>query len=260
MNLSARLLNALILISSKCIRIIDHPFFLRLRNTLIDSLQKSIDNYHLSYRISAFFYELTNHTNDQNIQLIRTYFADSNLTKCLVQSLNTLSPKSNHCLVSSIEQMFDAYQKFQDDRPAIQNDPVLSTLIMPIVNLVQSSEYQTSFLQLSPQQDQLTPYQKFILVTCSTYINTYWGHLQVEIAAAIAQLVLIRSSEILEYFLPSIDQWQEPVIWSMYPLVLLCQRCANEHLLPAYGFQHTKILHYVLTNCSRKRIMASCQS
>ncbi|CAF4466028.1 unnamed protein product [Rotaria sp. Silwood2] len=248
------IVNALIQISSKCIHIIDHPFFIRIRNTFIDNLEKSADNFTLSCRIGELFSQLTNHTNDKNIQLVREFFADSNLTECLIESLTNLSPTANDHLIGSIEHMIDAYQKFQDDRPTIQDDPVLSTLIMPIVNFFKSNEYKNSFFQLSAKQDQLTSFQKLILVTCPTYIKAYWGQLQEEIFSAIAQVTLTRSSEIFEHFLPSIDNWQEPVIWSIYSLILLCQRCGNENLLPAYDLQHKKILDYVLNIVQGKEL------
>ncbi|CAF4267984.1 unnamed protein product [Rotaria sp. Silwood2] len=248
------IVNTLIQISSKCINIIDHPFFIRIRHAFINNLKKSADNFTLSCRIGELFSQVTNHTNDKNIQLVREFFADSNLTKCLIESLTNLSPTSNDHLIGSIEHMIDAYHKFQDDRPTIQDDPILLTLIMPVVNFFKSNEYKNSFFQLSTKQDQLTSFQKLILVTCPTYIKSYWGQLQEEICSTIAQVTLTRASEIFEHFLPSIDNWQEPVIWPIYSLILLCQRCANEHLLSAYDLQHKKILDYVLNIVQGKEL------
>src|ERR1700722_12337555 len=151
----SEIVNTLIQMNLKCIHVIDHPFFVRIRNTFVNDLEKSVDNFDLSCRIGKLFSQLTNHTDDKNFQLVQQLFADSNLTECLIKSLKNLSSTSNDNLIGSIEHMIDAYKNFQDDRPAVQNDPILSTLIMPIVGFVKSDKYQNSFLQLSAKQNEL---------------------------------------------------------------------------------------------------------
>ncbi|CAF3556665.1 unnamed protein product [Rotaria sp. Silwood1] len=240
------IIKALIEVNIMCTDVIDHPFFICIRNVFIDTIEKFVDSFDFSCRISQLFSQMMNNVTDENIHLIQQLFADSNLIACLLKSLKTLSPASNTSLVGSIEHMIDVYQKFQEDRPTIQDNPILLTLIMPIVDFVKSSEYKSSFLQLSIKQNELTHFQKLILVTCPKYIVSHWSQRHEEVASATAQETLNRAPEILEHFLPSIDDWNEPVIWCVFSLILLCQNCANQRLLPAYNVQHKKILEYVL--------------
>jgi hypothetical protein len=241
-----QIVDALIETNLICVHIIDHPFFVHIRNTFIDHLQKPVDDFGLSCRIGQLFCQLMNHVSNKNLHYIQQFFADSNLTQCLIKSLKNVSPTSNVNLIGSIEYMIDAYQKFQEDRTAVQDDPILLTLMMPIVDFVKSTEYKTAFFQLSAQQDELTHYQKLILVTCPKYVDTHWGQYHDEVACAIAQETLSRSPKILEHLLPSINNWQTSMIWCVFSLISLCQYCANRHLLPAYNVYHKKILDCVL--------------
>lgn len=240
------IVTALIETNLICTHIIDHSFFILLRNIFIDHLQKSMNDFDLSLCIAQLFSQLMNHVNNENIHIIQQLFADAELTKCLIESLKNISSSSNDNLVSSIEYMIDAYQKFQEDRITVQDDPILLTLLIPIMNFVNSTEYKSTFFQLSSQQNEFTPYQKLMLVTCPKYLRTHWGQYYSEVTSAIALETLIRSSEILEHFLPSIDDWEAPIIWSVFTMILLCQYCANQYLLSLYDIYHEKILDYVL--------------
>ena len=240
------IVNILIETNLMCAHIIDHSFFVHIRNTFIDHLQNSVNDFDLSRCIGQLFSQLMNHVNSKNIDTIQQFFTDANLIECLIESLKNISPTSNVNLVSSIEYMIDAYQKFQEDRIAVQDDPILLTMLMPIVNFMMSAQYKSTFFQLSAQQDELTHYQKLILITCPKYVRTHWGRYHDEITSAIAQETLSRSSEILEHFLPSMDDWKAPMIWCVFTLILLCQYCATEHLLPIYDVYHKKFLDYVL--------------
>ena len=168
------IVNALIQMNFKCVNAMDHPFFVRIRNTFVNDLEKSVDNFDLSCRISQLFSQLTDYIDDKNFQLVWQLFADSNLTECLIASFKNLSSTSNSNLLNSIEHMIDAYQKFQENRPTVQNDPILSTLAMPIVDFIKSVEYQNSFFQLSTKQDELTNFQQLILITCPRYITSHF--------------------------------------------------------------------------------------
>ncbi|CAM4796484.1 unnamed protein product [Rotaria magnacalcarata] len=157
--------------------------------------------------------------------------------------------------------MIDAYQTFQVDRPTVQNDPILLILIMPIFVLIKSAEYRNSFMQLSINHDELTRYQKLILVTCPKYVVSHWGQHHEEITSGTAQYMLNQTTEIFKHFLPSIDDWKEPVIWCTFWLILLCQNCANERLLSVYSVQHEKILECVLEIIQGKELwQLACQN
>ena len=226
--------------------IIDHAFFVYLRNTFIDHLQNAVNDYYLPCRIGQFFHRLIDHVNNKNLPSIQQFFANSDLIECLIESLKNLSSTSDINLIASIEYMIDTYQKLQEDRVTVQDDPILLTLIMPITDFAKSPEYKSTFFQLSPQQKELTHYQKLVLITCPRYVGSHWGQYHDEVSSAIVQEVLSRSPEILERFLPSIDQWETPLIWCIFSLILLCQYCANQHLLSAYDIYHKKLLDYVL--------------
>src|SRR2546430_16658405 len=58
----SEIVNALIQMNLKCIHVINHPFFVRLRNTFVNDLEKSVDNFDLSCRIGELFSQLTNYT------------------------------------------------------------------------------------------------------------------------------------------------------------------------------------------------------
>ena len=240
------IVNGLIPMMVKCIHVIDHLFFSHLRNTFVHTLEQSIGDYELSHSISELFAQLMNHLDEKNFDVAQQLFTDSNLCECLLVSLKGLTSASSDRLIISVDNMIDIYRKLQEDRLSIQEDPILSTLIMPIVDSIKSVEYQRTFLRLSTNENKLTPYQQLLLVTCPKYVTSYRGHLQEEIVSAIVQEVLNRSSLILESFLPSVDGWKEPMIYCISQLILLCQRCANQHLLPAYDQQHQRILNSVL--------------
>lgn len=239
--------NGLIPMMVKCIHAIDHLFFFHLRNTFVRTVEQSTADYELAHSISELFAQMMmNHLDEKNFHVAQQLFIDSNLCDCLIVSLKDVTSASNDHLIYSIDNMIDIYRKIQEDNLSIQEDPILSTLIMPIVDSVKSIEYQHTFLRLSTNENKLTPYQQLLLVTCPKYVTSYRSHLQEEIVSAIVQEVLNRSSVILGYFLPTVDGWKEPMICCISQLILLCQRCANQHLLPAYDQQHQKILNSVL--------------
>lgn len=253
--------NALIEVKFMCTHTIDHPLFVSIRNIFIETIKKSANDYKLSLHIGQLFTQMMNNVTDENIQLVRQFFAEQNLTDCLVKSLQNVLPTSNSNLIGSIEYMIDAYQAFQQDRPTVQNDPILLILIMPIFEFIKSAEYRNSFMQLSLNQDELTRYQKLILVTCPKYVVSHWGQHHEEIASGTAQYMLNQTTEIFKCFLPSIDDWKEPVIWCTFWLILLCQNCANERLLSVYSVQHEKILECVLDIIQGKELwQLACQN
>lgn len=240
------IINVLIQANLSCVDILDHSFFIHIRNIFIDYLQKSIDDFRLPYLISQFFLQLIDHVNDNNLHFAQQFFANANLTDCLIDSLKNVSSTSNANFVGSIEHMIDTYQILQDDRISVQNDPILLSMMMPIVDFVKSSEYINVFLQLSPHQQEFTHYQKLILVTCQKYVSSHWGEYYDEVTSAIAQHILSRSPDILQHALKTINHWQTPMIWSIFSLILVCQYCANQRLLPAYDIYHKQILDCVL--------------
>ena len=105
--------------------IIDHAFFVYLRNTFIDHLQNAVNDYYLPCRIGQFFHRLIDHVNNKNLPSIQQFFANSDLIECLIESLKNLSSTSDINLIASIEYMIDTYQKLQEDRVTVQDDPIL---------------------------------------------------------------------------------------------------------------------------------------
>ncbi|CAF3791786.1 unnamed protein product [Rotaria magnacalcarata] len=196
-----------------CVHVIDHPIFILMRNTLVNIFQKPTDEFHLLYRIGELFSRMADHVDDKNIHLFQQLFTDATIIQCLSRQLSSVSLTSHDSLISGIGYLIDTYRKFQRFRPDIQDNVILSSLIMPIVNFVKSAEYKTSFFRLSAKQDEITSFQKLILVTCPKYIVSFWCKRQSNVARAAAEVTLSRSSDILKYFLPTIDGWKESVIW-----------------------------------------------
>ncbi|CAM2714700.1 unnamed protein product [Rotaria socialis] len=257
----SEVVNALIDVKFMCTDTIDHPLFVSMRNIFIETIKKSANDYELSRRIGQLFTQIMKNVTDENIHLVRQLFAEQNLADCSVKSLQNLLPTSNNKLIGSIEYMIDAYQTFQEDRPTVQNDPILLILIMPIFEFIKSAEYRNSFMQLSINHDELTRYQKLILVTCPKYIVSHWGQHHEEITSRTAQYMLNQTTEIFKHFLPSIDDWKEPIIWCTFWLILLCQNCANERLLSVYSAEHEKILECVLEIIQGKELwQLACQN
>jgi hypothetical protein len=240
------IVDALIEANLSWVHIIDHPFFVHLRDIFVNILQKPVDDLNLLCRIGQLFSRITDHINNKNIHLFHQLFVNMMIIECLTDYLKSLSPTSNENLISGIGHIIDAYRKCQENCPTIQNDAILSTLIMPIVDFVKSAEYKTSFFQLSAAQDELTHFQEFILVTCPKYVVLSRCERPKEVATAVAQETLSRSPEILKHFLPFIDHWKTPIISCILCLIWLCQYSASEHLLSAYSEQHKKILDSVL--------------
>jgi hypothetical protein len=235
--------------------VIDHPIFIRIKNTFVNILQEPLSDFLLFRRIGQLFSRMADHIDNKNIDLFEQIFIDATLIECLSKELNRASLISPENLINGIQHMVDAYQKFQRDRPHIQDNPILSTLITPIVNLVKSSEYQTLFLALSSRQDELTHFQHLILITSPKYIVTFWCKRQEEIAYAVAEEILCRSSNILQHFLPDIDDWKESVIQCIFYLIWLCQYCSNDRLLVDYKVEHVKILDCVLKLVQGKELL-----
>ncbi|CAF3324411.1 unnamed protein product [Rotaria socialis] len=238
-----------------CVHVIDHPIFILMRNTLVDIFQKPADEFHLLYRIGELFSRMADYVDDKNIHLFQQLFTDATIIQCLIRELSSVSLTSHDSLISGIGHLIDTYRKFQRFRPDIQDNVILSSLIMPIVNFVKSAEYKTSFLRLSAKQDEITSFQKLILVTCPKYIVSFWCKRQPDVARAAAEETLSRSSDILKYFLPTIDGWKESVIWCMFYMVWLCQYSSDDCLLVDYSVQHTKLLDYVLKIVQGKKLL-----
>ena len=246
--------NELIPMSAKCVHALDHPLFVQLRSRFTHTLEQSVADYELAHSISELFVQLVKHIDERNLRVAQHLFVDSDLCDCLVISLKSLTSTSDDKLVDGIENMIDVYRKIQEDHLSVPDDSILNRLIMSIVDSIKSVEYRLAFLQLSPTEDRLTHYQQFLLITCPKYVTSYRGHLQEEIISSIVQEVLNRSSFILAHVVLSIENWKEPMIYCISQLILLCQRCANQYLLPAYDQQHQKILNSILTIIQEKRL------
>jgi hypothetical protein len=241
------IVNYLIETDLLCVHIIDHPIYIRMRDTFTDILQQQpVGDFKLLSCIGQLFSQMANHTHNKNIHLFQQLFANASLIEHIGKHLRNLSSTSHVDLISGIGYMIDAYQKFQRDRPAVKENPILSSLIMPIVNFIKSVEYKTSFFQLSSKQDQLTSFQKLILITCPKYIVSFWCKRQHEVALAAAQETLSRASEILQHFLSFIEDWNVIIIWCVFYLIWLCQYSADDYLLSAYNVQHEKIVNCVI--------------
>jgi hypothetical protein len=244
---NSEIVNALMVADFVYSDVIDHPLFIRIRSALVEILQKPNGDSHLLCGIGKLFCQLAEHINEKNVHLFLKLFGDETTVKCLSQSLGRLSPTSNVDLIDGMSHIINAYERLEKCGPVMQNDPLFYSLMMAVVDFVKSEEYERASLQLWAQQDELTSFQNLILVTCPEYIVRYYCDYYDKISSALAEEVLNRSSKIIRYLLPSLEDWKEPVIRCMHYFVSLCQYCAGEHLLSKFKVRHEEILDCVLT-------------
>ena len=236
------------------ILVINHSFFVFIRNQFIENLEESNGNIELSYRISQLFCQQMTYINDKSLLSIEQFFVERNFIEYLIKSLKNISMESSNHLIRCIANMINFARRFQEDHQDIQNNSILSGLILSIVDFVKSKEYEQIFYQLSIEQNELTSFQDLILIVCPKYINSYRAQLQEEVVSIMAQEMLSCSLRILEYFLSFIDKWNKSIISCISQLILLCQRCANEHFLRAYDMLHGKILDQIVKIIQRKSL------
>ncbi|CAF1393886.1 unnamed protein product, partial [Didymodactylos carnosus] len=207
-----------------------HIFIIDTLNETLKRWQQSPDN--ISHRRKTVFHHITNFLsnlidkiNENNLKNFQILLLHNEL----IYTINNILMNMDHhekYLNSDLVQYFSTVIKIFTKLVTFNTTTAKLTLILdPIVKLHFSTKYIEAFKALS-QRTPMTSKQEFLLITCPLFLFNYQP--QCEYSEETEQFLTSKSvtyfTDIFEYLLPTISEWNEPIIVSMSHLMNILYR------------------------------------
>jgi hypothetical protein len=243
--------------------IVGHELFHLIRNILTHILnQWSDDNIiltdkdeYLFQEIVQLFFKMIQHirsTNQSSVPIFQTWFLNESFFKAIVSVLENLSKDSSKYAnqnenMKSLIVLMESIQRFQKGLDHIINNSIVLLLIDPIIQCLCSSTYVDTFKKLPIKSNNASTYVEFILGTCPYYCIWYRGKSQLTMINQLCLNNMLKSyQEIYELFLPTIDDWEFPLMESIFCMTALLRYVAYYPSTREYLKDNLKILDSIL--------------
>ncbi|CAF3376261.1 unnamed protein product [Rotaria socialis] len=219
-----------------------HYFFILVRNAVQSLLQKVCSASQLNLEETSvlrnciiLLENLVKKTND--LSRILPWITDETFVKIVAQSLyhiNKISVVNNNKhLIKQITRLLNMFTGIQKRLPWSSHRDLFVPLLQPIINCLTSSTYLQLFRDLKPNSTLLSTIQKFYLIKCPHFLESYNGPNVEKTIEEVLHIMIPRYVLILDKHTKTIKEWQRPMMRSIRYLLttlVFAEGCFTSHL------------------------------
>ncbi|CAF1940146.1 unnamed protein product [Rotaria magnacalcarata] len=219
-----------------------HYFFLLVRNAVQSLLQKSCSASQLNSEETSvlrnciiLLENLVKNTND--LSVILPWITDETFVKIIAQSLYHINKipavNNNKRLIKPITRLLNMFTGIQERLPWNSHRDLFVPLLQPIINCLTSSTYVQLFQDLKPNSTSLSSIEKFYLIKCPHFLESYNGTNLDKTIEEVLEIMLPGYVLILDKHTKTIKQWQHPMMRSIRCLLatlVFAEGCFTSHL------------------------------